>query len=74
MTNLTTLENQVLEAINDLLEMFPDSRTIESSTLISNVSEYGLNNKQVRAVLVTLQEKNIIKLFKMYGIQHIELL
>ena len=54
---MTNLETKVVDAIKDLLEMFVDARTIESKTLIDNASEYGLNTKQVRAILVTLQEK-----------------
>lgn len=70
---MTNLETKVVDAIKDLLEMFEDARTIESKTLIDNASEYGLNTKQVRAILVTLQEKRIIRLFKYKGYQLIEL-
>ena len=70
---MTNLEKEVLNAIEDLLEMFEGASTIESATLIDNAKEYGLNTKQVRAVLVSLQEKGIIKLFKYCGEQLIEL-
>lgn len=70
---MTNLEKEVLNAIEDLLEMFEGASTIESATLIDNAKEYGLNTKQVRAVLVSSQEKGIIKLFKYCGEQLIEL-
>ena len=69
MTHLTINEQNILNEIDKELKCYPDSDTM----YLTNICYEGRKeNKQIRAILVSLQTKGLIKLFKHNGEQLVQ--